>query len=35
VARQAALTRIIGAAFACVGMLLFIAAFVATNFTTS
>jgi hypothetical protein len=34
-ARQAALTRIIGAAFACAGVVLFIAAFLATNITTS
>lgn len=35
VARQAALTRLLGAVFACVGTILFIAAFVATNITTS
>lgn len=33
--RQTALTRIIGATFGCIGALLFIAAFVATNITTS
>jgi hypothetical protein len=35
IGRQAALTRILGAAFACAGVLLFIAAFIATNITTS
>jgi hypothetical protein len=35
VARQAALTRIIGAVFASAGVLLIIAAFLATNITTS
>lgn len=35
IARQAALTRVIGAAFACVGLVLFISALAATNVTTS
>jgi hypothetical protein len=33
IARQAVLTRVIGAAFACTGVLLFIAACVAANIT--
>jgi hypothetical protein len=35
VARQAVLARLLGVAFACVGVLLFIAAFVATAITTT
>jgi hypothetical protein len=35
VVRQARLTRLIGGAFACAGVVLFIAAFAATKITTS